>query len=509
MAKPSRSGHNAGHGWIHAELASIPAAAAGLRHRRGPLERSGAAHLPHRENGPCCSGMPLRKLLFLVVVALAVALASLHGLPATAATNECVIFITIDGLAAYYLSDSRAALPTLRKLAAEGAVADGLRVVNPTTTWPNHTTLITGVYPQKHSVLFNGLMVRDGPGRPVRIEPDCTQRDLIAVPTLFDKLHKEGGRTAAINWPCTRGSTTLDDNWPDAPDRIQQTTPRLRAELVRAGILEDMRDATFAEKSAAAQDQAWTAAALHVLEARPPRLLLFHLLATDALQHRYGPQSAAAYAAIALADAHVAEVLRAVRDGPLREQTTVVIASDHGFARPLKLINPDVVLRKAGLLRPGPHRRAQSASEGGTAFVYLTNPATAVEDRKKVIALLQNVEGVAEIIQPEHFGELHLPSPASNQQMGDLVLVAREGYVFSDEYLEDDPVTPLPISLGSHGYLSTDARMNGVLLLWGPRIRAGTRLGVVDSVDVAPTLGALLGLELSKADGKVLRAAFK
>ncbi|MGH7969357.1 MAG: alkaline phosphatase family protein, partial [Limisphaerales bacterium] len=439
--------------------------------------------------------MPARNLLTLVAAILAFA-SPLRHLNATGTTNDHVILITIDGMAAYYLSDPRASLPTLRKLAAEGAAAQALRVVNPTTTWPNHTTLITGVYPQKHSVLFNGLMVRDGPGRPVRIEPDCTQHDLIAVPTLFDRLHQAGGRTAAINWPCTRGSETLDDNWPDAPDRIQRTTPRLRAELVRDGILEDLHDASFADKSAAAQDQAWTAAALHVLEVRPPRLLLLHLLATDAIQHRYGPQSAAAYIALALADAHVAEVLGAVRNGPLRDRTTVVIASDHGFARPLKLINPNVILRKAGLLRPGPRRRAQSASEGGTAFVYLTNPATGAEDREKVIALLQNVEGIAEIIRPEHFGELHLPDPDSNRQIGDLLLTAKEGYVFSDEYLEDDPITPLPISLGSHGYLATDSRMNGVLLLWGPRIKPGMKLGMVDSVDVAPTLGALLGLEL-------------
>ena len=50
-------------------------------------------------------------------------------------------------------------MPTLRKLAAEGVVADGLRVSNPSVTCANHTTLVTGVHPEKHSVLFNGLLV--------------------------------------------------------------------------------------------------------------------------------------------------------------------------------------------------------------------------------------------------------------------------------------------------------------------------------------------------------------
>ena len=39
-------------------------------------------------------------------------------------------------------------MPTLRKLAAQGAVAKGMRPVNPTVTWPNHTSIVTGVTPR-------------------------------------------------------------------------------------------------------------------------------------------------------------------------------------------------------------------------------------------------------------------------------------------------------------------------------------------------------------------------
>lgn len=423
---------------------------------------------------------------------------------ARATSQEHVVMISIDGLAAFYLSDPRAPIPTLRKLATDGAQAQALHESNPTTTWPNHTTLITGVYPDKHSVLFNGVLVRGGPGQPVRIEGERDQRDLIAVPTLYDQLRGAGYRTAAINWPCTRGATTLDDNFPDTPDRIHQTTPRLRAELIRAGILDDAEEKSFERKSAAAQDQAWTACATHILQARPPNLLLLHLLGTDVIQHRYGPQTPAAYTALALADELVADVLRALGTADLRGQTTLLIVSDHGFAKPSKLINPDAVLRKAGLLRPGPRRRAQSLSEGGTAFGYLTDPATTGEDRNKVFALLREVEGIAQILQPDQYPSLHLPDPARNPQAGDLLLVAKEGYTFSDEFFEDDPIAPLPISLGSHGYLSTDARMNGVLIASGRRIKARTKLGMVDSIDVAPTIAALLGLNFHGAQGKVL-----
>ena len=89
--------------------------------------------------------------------------------------------------------------------------------------------------------------------------------------------------------------------------------------------------------------------------------------------------------------------------------------------------------------------------------------------------------------------------------MGDLLLVAREGYAFSDEFMEDDVITPLPVSLGSHGYLSSVPQMNGVFVAWGRGIKPGSKLGVVDNIDVAPTIATLLGENLPSADGKVLR----
>lgn len=424
---------------------------------------------------------------------------------ASASTNHHVLLITIDGLAASYLSDPQSPIPTLRKLMAEGAVAEGLRVSNPSVTWPNHTTLVTGVHPEKHSVLFNGVLTRLGPGELVTIDGKRDKSELVAVPTLYDQLHRAGYRTAGVNWPATRRAPTLGDDFPDVPDQISHMTPRLRAQLVHAGILADATDATFRAQSAAARDQIWTGAAVHLLRTRRPNLLLFHLLITDTIQHRHGPHTPAAYTAVALADAHLAEILRTLTETGLRERTTIFITSDHGFERPTKLICPNVVFRKAGLARPGPRQRAQALSEGGTAFVYLTSPETISEDRAKVIELLREHEGIEEILKPESFPALHLPDPAKNPQMGDLILVAKEGYAFSNESFEDESITEIKFPAGSHGYLASNPKMNGVFVAWGRGIKPGVKLGIVDIIDVAPTIAEMFGQKLSTADGKVLR----
>lgn len=439
----------------------------------------------------------------------------IFALGAAGSTNHHVLLITIDGFAAFYLKDPSAPLPTLRKLASEGAMADGMKVANPSITWPNHTTLVTGVYAEKHSVFFNGVLKRAGAGLSVAVDPRRDKADLVAIPTLYDLLHKNGYRTAGINWPCTRNSGTLDDDFPDVPDSITHSTPKLRDELVAAGILKDNTDRSFATQSAASRDQIWTAAAAHVIRARKPNFMLIHMLITDGIQHRYGPRTPAALTALAQADFQLRDILAALDQAGIRERTTLFIVADHGFETSTNIIHPNVLLRKHGLLDtnlvtvtpPVYKTRAQIVSEGGTALVYLTNPETKQEDRAKVLQLFRETEGIAQVIEPENFAELGLPRPEKNLQMADLVLVPKPGHAFSNQASGENHITPVTLTsggLGNHGYLSSNTNMNAVFLAVGRGIKRGLKVGVIDNRDVAPTMAHLLGQKFPQADGKVL-----
>lgn len=395
-------------------------------------------------------------------------------------------------------------MPTLRRLAREGAVAAAMTVCNPTTTWPNHTSLVTGVRPDRHGVLHNGKLVRLGPGLGVRLEETVDQRELVAVPTLFDRLHALGERTAAVNWPATRGSPTLDDNMPDSPDVLDCTTPRLRAELLRAGILTSHYSVAFRRLDVSACDQAWASTAVHLLQQRRPRLLLLHLLATDFIQHRYGPQSPAARCAIALADARVGEILRGLETAGLRESTAVFVASDHGFEPVRHMVNPNVLLRRAGLLRPVPRRQVEVLSQGGTAFVYFSGPAQAGAEGARVAELFTRRQGIARVLTAAEWGGWHFPSVASNPQMGDFVLEADEGCFFGEDPYEEQPVRSMPTVAGGHGNAASALDMRGVLIAAGAGIRRGVALERVEIIDVAPTLARLLRCALPAVDGRVL-----
>lgn len=450
------------------------------------------------------------------VPALAAALLGLAPGPAAAAgppVDAHVVVVTIDGFAAYLLTDPAAPIPTIRKLAADGVAAEGMRPVNPSVTWPNHTSLITGVRPDKHGVIFNGVLTRGDPGRPVRVEPAKTQAELVAVPTLYELLKPLGYRTAGINWPATRGSANVDDNFPDVPDQVTHMTPRLRDELVAAGALRDGTQAAIGGLSGASRDQIWSAAACQVVRARKPHFMTYHILNTDGLHHKYGPKTPAGYTGLALADQNVRDLLQALTDAGIREKTTIFIVADHGFNAARKLVFPNVTFRKAGLITLAPttavlRARAQIVSEGGIAMVYLNDPATRDDDRAKVTELMAGHEGVGGILTPDRYAEFGLPTPERSKQAPDLVLVADKGYAFHNMATGEDTVVATSAekwTIGNHGYLSTDPNMQAVFVASGRGIKKGGKIGVVDNVDVAPTAAHLLGQELKNVDGKVLR----
>lgn len=428
-----------------------------------------------------------------------------------------VIVVSLDGLAAYLLDDPKASLPTIRKIASEGCVVEGgMKVVNPSVTWPNHTTLVTGVRPEKHGVLANGMLIRSGIGSPIVVEPKHDQSEMVRVATVVDAAHAAGLTTGDINWPCTRGSKSLDDSFPDVPDMLSHTTPRLRSELVQMGLLDDPTDESFAKKSGPARDWVWTEAACHLIRERKPNLLLVHLLNVDSTHHLLGPQTPGGYTANALIDLMLGRIIDATRDAGILDKTTFIVVSDHGFTTTPKALMPNVMLRQKGFLTADNGKlgaaRVHVIPEGGIGLIYCTNPGEADRERKQIRELFINQEGVADVILPDRFKEYGLPFPREYSQAPDAVLVAKDGYSVSASLDGDAFVVgnvEAKTSLGSHGFISTNPRMNALCILWGYGIRKGGKLERIENVDIAPTIADLLGIHEFQADGKSLKAAFE
>ncbi len=424
-----------------------------------------------------------------------------------AAEERHVVVLCVDGLPSYLLDDPAVPLPHIRGLAQKGIQAAGMIPANPSVTWPNHTSMTTGNWPEKHGVLFNGVLEKPGLGLPVVVNPRKDKADLVFAPTVYDVLHAKGFRTAAINWPCTRNCNTLDDNMPDVPEMLDYTTPRLLEALRQQGHL-SADGANFNKGSALVRDVIWTKAACHVLRTQRPHLLYLHLLNVDGTHHKYGPQTPAGNTAVAYADTFIGEVLQTLDETGLRDKTTVFIVSDHGFMTIPQTLQPNVLLRQAGLLTVEGNKvttaRVHTVPEGGIAMVYLTVPDTREKDRAAVIELFTKQEGIAAVLTPEKFAEYGLPQPADMPQMADLILAAKDGYGFSGTATGDAFVVKSEGTLGTHGFLSTNPRMQATFIASGAGVRQGDRIGVMKNIDLAPTIAKFFNVPLETADGQAI-----
>lgn len=426
------------------------------------------------------------------------------------ARDRHVVLISVDGLPAYLLDDPSAPLPNIRRLAELGVAAEGMTVSNPSVTWPNHTSLVTGVRPEKHGVLFNGVLEKAGPGLPIKVDPRKDKADLVHVPAIYDVLAERGLTTGEINWPCTRGSKASRRQFSGRSRDVRAYDAGVDREPEAGGDCVGRFDQGVRQAEPVRADLLWTRAACHLIREQKPNLTLVHLLNVDAIHHKHGPQSWAGYSAIAFADACVGEILDAIDLAGIRDRTTVMIVADHGFQAIPQTVQPNVLLRQAGLLTVEGNQvvtaQAHVFPEGGIGMLYLTSPDKGA-DREKVLELFRGKEGIEAILTPADFGKYGLPQPDQYEQMADLILVAKEGYGVGGGATGEDFVVKSEATLGTHGFLSTNPKMNAVFVAAGAGVKPGTRLPLIENIDVAPTVAKLLGVDLPNVDGKVLLKA--
>jgi predicted AlkP superfamily pyrophosphatase or phosphodiesterase len=438
------------------------------------------------------------------LVAASLALGAAPESRQTQASSRHIVLISLDGFPSWALDDPYLPMPTLRRLAARGAVAKGMRPVNPTVTWPNHTTIITGVTPAKHGVLFNGLLRRD-PGVPPVVEPWLPRDQMVRVKTLYDIAHARGLTTAQVDWVAIQEAPTVTWEFPERP----APDGRIAQELVKAGILTQAELETFATRNIVWRDHIWTEAAAHIIRQHKPNLMMYHLLNLDSTQHRYGPRTPAAMTTMALLDAQVAEIVGAVEQAGLTSRTSFFVVSDHGFKQVKRQIRLNAAFLKAGLLKVQDGKTVQSEAyvvpEGGSAIVYLTVPDPSGEILARARKAMAGVEGIDAVIETGDYARYGLPLPSVNNQMGVLFITPKDGYAFAAPAEGDVVIDATEGSLGAHGYPSTDPDLSALFVASGAGITPGVKLDVIDNVDLAPTMAELLGVALGNVDGRVLK----
>ena len=137
-----------------------------------------------------------------------IALLSIVGFRAAGAQGvgeRQVIVISIDGMTPAEYEDTAAhglRIPNMSAMRAGGCVSPGVIPVLPASTYPNHTSMVTGVSPALHGVISN-----------TPIDPFNWENggwyffaDKIQVPAIWQAMRKAGHQDGAVSWPVTVGA---------------------------------------------------------------------------------------------------------------------------------------------------------------------------------------------------------------------------------------------------------------------------------------------------------------
>jgi len=467
------------------------------------------------------------KSIWRLVLCVSVGLTLAPALQAAGAAKYYVLVVW-DGMRPDFVTPDLT--PTLYGLREQGVWFANHHPVYTSSTEVNGTALATGVFPgHSHIVANTEYRPEIDPLTPVAMQSlaavrrgdEVTGGKYLAVPTVAELLHAQNETTAMVG---AKPVALLHDRQvrgDDSPNPIWFADGVLPASRWEA-LTNQLGVFPKPVSPNVPRDQ-WAARCL--TEAfwgdHPPRYSLLWLSEPDASQHLHGPGSPEALAAIRSCDNRLATVLRALEQRGVREQTDIIIVSDHGFSTIGAICDVGETLRAAGFnaratwTQPPQDGDVTVVGNGGSAMLYVTGRSPAVISNLVATLQRQPFSGVI-LTRMAMAGTFPLDSVRLDCATAPDVIVAlrwdrRPAHddhplveVYNDGYQEYTP------GCGMHVTLSpTD--LHNTCVAVGPDFRPG----VVDTlpsgnVDIAPTLLWLMNVK-SKAplDGRVLREALR
>lgn len=399
----------------------------------------------------------VRRLALACLLLVLAACAGPGCLAATTASPPTLILISIDGFRSDFLQ--RGLTPHLASLAADGVQADALKPAFPTLTFPNHYTLVTGLYPDHHGIVHNRI---EGPhSDELFVHKDATSTadaHWWGGEPIWVGAERHGIRAATMFWPGSNAAISgVRPSYWKSFDR--ELSPQTRVDTV-LGWLDLPTD-------------------------QRPGFITLYFEHADRAGHDYGPDSPQVDAQLQVIDGALGRLIEGLAARGLDQTTNLVVVSDHGQAGASRS-------RTIEVDRIVDLERVRAVNLGVVAG-FAPQPG---QQRYADTTLLRPHEHMQcwrkdQIPARFHYG--------SNARIPPIICLADKGWIVSSSawLAEHGDRTPQ----GEHGYDNELPEMRALFIAHGPAFRRGAKIAEFDNVDVYPLLAHLLGIPAARNDG--------
>lgn len=239
-----------------------------------------------------------------------------HPLPllsnGTALFAPTTIVISLDGFRADFLD--RGLTPALNSLIANGVSPQYMNPSFPSVTFPNHFTLMTGLYPESHGIVGNTFWDPKMEEEFYYTHPTVSMQPKwwMAEP-LWVTAEKQRVKTAIHMWPGSEAH--IGDMEPSFLDKYNGTEV-LSRKVDR--VLEFLDLPGLEDESQIAPER--------------PQFIVAYVPDVDRDGHKFGPNSTEIRKTISEADSMVSNIMTGLEQRNLTEVVNIVVVSDHGMA---------------------------------------------------------------------------------------------------------------------------------------------------------------------------------
>jgi predicted AlkP superfamily pyrophosphatase or phosphodiesterase len=380
-----------------------------------------------------------------------------------------LVLVSIDGLRWDYCDLHPAETPTLRQLKREGVTARGLIPVFPSNTFPNHYTIVTGLYPAHHGIINNHMF-------------DPTTGEFFHYSTVKSARDPKwwGGEPIWIT-AVKQGQVSACSYWPGSEAEIEGKHATYWRPF-------DYFDTTFEGRL----DNA-----IRWFERPPaerPSVLTFYIEEINAIGHDYGPDSARLIAQLKIADAQIAQLLARLR--AIGMTPNLVIVSDHGMTN----VSNDRRIIFDDYVDP-----AKVQIDDFGSVVMLRPPPADLDKVEQALAKIPH----AQVYRAENLpAQFHLQG---NPRISPLWVLPDEGWRIETRAASERPRRTGEPLRGDHGYDPALPNMRGTFIAAGPAFKAGVQLPEIENIHLYNLLCALAGLKPAPNDGddRLVKAALR
>ncbi|NII09255.1 ectonucleotide pyrophosphatase/phosphodiesterase [Oleiagrimonas sp. C23AA] len=405
----------------------------------------------------------MRRFARLISPALALLLAACAGTPqrpvssAAHGAHAPLLLISIDAFRPDYLD--RGKTPTLNAMAASGVRAKAMQPSFPSLTFPNHYTLVTGLYPDHHGIVNNNMY------DPALGKFSLGNRKAVGNgqwwaggEPIWVTADKHGLQTATMFWP---GSGTVIHGY--RPDHFRaydgKWTPDQRVDQVLK----------------------W----LSLPAAKRPDFLTLYFDRVDHAGHTYGPDSPQVNHALKYVDDGIARLVAGLKARGLYQHMNIIVVSDHGMAStPRKNIT---VIDKLINLK---HVRVVSL---GVVAGFIPKSGYTQEVEKALLGHHDHMTCWRKQNIPARYhygGNPRVPAITCAADLHWQIMSQANVTKYKGKTM-----------LGDHGYDNAAPQMRALFIAHGPAFRQGAVIGEFPNVDVYPLMTHLLGLPAQTNDG--------